>query len=128
MDVRIEYLKNGTAGILSAYCCLACLVGDRQDKSKTSAPRDMLHLHYYLSLISQEYAGVGVDSGSACYGDSQHGPVTADGALERSLGSNGCVACSLQLPMRILPGADRLKQTHRPAIPNGKRRPCCIAD
>ena len=53
----------------------------------------MLHLHYYLSVLSQEYNGVGGDSStSACYSEPQHGPVTADGALERKLGSNGCGA------------------------------------
>lgn len=60
---------------------------DRQEKKKTSAPRDMLHLHYYLSVVAQESTPQGEQGGlSACYGESQHGPVTADGALGRVVG------------------------------------------
>lgn len=77
--------------LLCAVLRLQSGLGDRQDKAKTSTPRDMLHLHYYLSVLSQEYAGLADGkSYSACYSDSQQGPVTADGALEKKLESNGC--------------------------------------
>lgn len=83
--------------------CARVLTGDRQDKKKTSAPRDMLHLHYYLSVVSQEYGDDGAYS--SCYGESQHGPVTADGALVRRIEGDGYVslfsAPLLLSPLRV---------------------------
>ena len=97
MDVRVEIMMRTPRSALlvsseltSVYLVMRCVssIGDRHDKIKTSKPRDMLHLHYYLSLLSQEYGSIGGIS-SACYGEAQHGPVAADGALERRVASNG---------------------------------------
>ena len=45
---------------------------DRETKQKTSAPRDMLELHYFLQIAA---------AASVCYGAKEPGPPSADGAL-----------------------------------------------